>query len=141
MTWLSRNARWLLGGYSVFLAFALFSPTSEKQSGAVSWLGRLLVDLGVSPSVASFARLEVLTNAAIIVPLSFLGSLVLTRWRWKDWTAWAFVGAVSVELIQGLLLPGRAASFSDVVANTAGALLGSLLLPAIRLMQRSRGAR
>ena len=34
----------------------------------------------------------------------------------------------TVELFQGMLLPGRQASFSDIVANTAGALLGALRL-------------
>ena len=42
-----------------------------------------------------------------------------------------FLGAMAVELAQGLLLPGRQASFSDVVANGAGALLGALLAKAL----------
>ena len=33
-----------------------------------------------------------------------------------------------VELIQGVFLPARHASFSDIVANTAGAALGALLV-------------
>ncbi len=78
-------------------------------------------------SWVDFTRVEVLMNAVIIAPLSFLGSRVWPRLRWQDWTAYAFVGATTVELVQGLLLPGRQASFSDIVANTFGALLGALL--------------
>jgi glycopeptide antibiotics resistance protein len=127
MRWVRRNARWLLVGYAIFLALALFSPSSEHQSGAVAWLAERLREVGVSPAVASFSHLEVATNVALVVPLSFLGSLVVNRWTWRDWTAWTFVGAVVVESLQGLLLPGRTATFSDVVANTLGGLVGACL--------------
>jgi VanZ family protein len=52
---------------------------------------------------------------------------VRPSYSWRDWTAFGFCLACLVELLQGLLLPGRHASFSDVVANTLGALLGALL--------------
>jgi VanZ family protein len=48
---------------------------------------------------------------------------------------------VSVEVLQGLVLPGRQAAYSDVVANTAGILVGAVLYRAIRPMLRHRRTR
>ena len=132
MSWVRRHARWLLVGYSIFLAFALLSPSSSAQSGAVSRLSHLLIDAGIPWRVASYQHMELVMNAVIIIPLTFLASLVLPRWTWRDWTAWAFVGACLVEMVQAIVLPGRDGAFSDVVANAVGGLLGALLARALR---------
>lgn len=137
MTWLTRHAKVLLVVYAVLLAVALFSPTSDRQSGAVVWLGDVLDAVGAPARLVSFNRLEVLMNAAIVAPLTFLAAVVWPRLDWRDWTALGFVAALGVELVQGLVLPGRQAAFSDVVANTAGALAGALLIALIRPMLRT----
>jgi len=69
-------------------------------------------------------------NAVIIAPVSFLGSMVHPAFGWRDWTAYGFAGSATVEAVQLLLLPERNASFSDVVANTLGALLGGVVFQA-----------
>ena len=141
MTWVVRHARTLLGVYSVLLALALFSPTSERQSGAVLRLADLLMWIGMPDHLATFTRLEVLMNVAIIAPVTFLASLAWPARSWRDWTAFGFVLAGLVEVSQGLLLPGRQAAFSDVVANTAGALAGAALVAVGRSMLRRRRSR
>jgi VanZ family protein len=75
-------------------------------------------------------------NAAIVAPVSLLGSMAFPQVGWRAWTAYGFVAAVLIETIQGVLLPARSASFSDVVANTAGMLAGAVLFLAIRPMLR-----
>jgi glycopeptide antibiotics resistance protein len=144
MSWGRWAARILLAVYSVLLAIALFSPSSEHQSSAVAHLGSLLASLGVPSRVVTFPRLEVVMNAAIIAPVTFLGSLSFPSWSWRDWTATGFLVAVVVELAQGLLLPARQAAFSDIVANTmgafAGALVGALVVALVRPMLRTRTA-
>ena len=108
------------------LAVVLLSPTSQVQTASVTHLtGALQVVL--PDSLVTFSRVEILLNILIIAPVTFLGALAWPRLRWQDWTAYVFVGAATVELEQGLLLPGRDASFTDVFANTAGALLGAFL--------------
>ncbi len=102
-------------------------------------LVRALRFAGLDESWATFSRAEVFTNVVIIAPFGLLGSLVFTRLRWQDWAAYAFIGATGVEMVQGLVLPDRQASFSDIVANTAGAVLGALL--ARRLLPASRRER
>jgi len=128
---LVRSAPYLLVAYSLFLAVALFSPTNDQQSAAVVWLADVLKAVGIPDRLVTFNRLEVVMNAVIVAPVTFLGSLVFPRFSWRDWTAYAFAAAVTVELVQGLLLPGREGSFSDIVANTAGACAGAVLIRAI----------
>ena len=126
----------LLAGYSVLLAVALLWPSSDRQSGMVSWLVEVLRHLGLSASLVTFARAEVVMNVLIIAPVTFLGSLWRPRLSWRSWTAYGFVASMAVEIVQGLLLPGRQAAFSDVVANTAGALLGAVAVAAWRARSR-----
>jgi glycopeptide antibiotics resistance protein len=130
----------LLAVYLVMLLVALLAPESDRQSGAVLWLQDLLARIGIDGPRVTFHRLEVLCNALIVVPVTLLGSLIRPVWTWRDWTALAFVGALAVETIQGLLLPDRQAAFSDVVANTAGALLGALLYRLLRPMLQTSGS-
>lgn len=127
MRWLARFGWIPLAVYSVLLLVALLSPSSGHQSGLVSWLDMRLVGLGLSPRLVTFQRMEVVMNAAIVAPVSFLGSLWRPSYSWRDWTAFGFAVAMAVEIIQSLLLPERLGSFSDVVANTVGALLGAVL--------------
>jgi glycopeptide antibiotics resistance protein len=127
--------------YSVLLAIALLAPTSGTQSGMASWVSDLGVWVGFSEQTASQARAEFLCNAAILAPVSALGSLIWARTTWRDWTAYAFVIACAVELTQGALLPGRTASQVDIVANTLGGLVGAVaVLVARRLSRRRRAA-
>jgi glycopeptide antibiotics resistance protein len=133
VTWLRRYARIILAVYSVLLLVALIAPTSDTQSGMVFWLGHVLWKIGAPKAVWQFSHLEVVMNALIIAPVSFFGSLVKPRWTWRDWTAYAFLAASAVELVQALLLPQRVAQFSDVVANAGGALVGAVV---VRLCNR-----
>jgi glycopeptide antibiotics resistance protein len=134
MTFVVRHAKILLAAYSVLLVLAVFSPSSDQQSGAVLWLSGVLDGWGLPAGLASFTRLEVVMNAVIVAPASFLAGLAFPRFNWRDWTCIGFVASLTVEAVQGLLLPGRVASFSDVVANTAGALVGAVALRAVRSM-------
>ena len=137
MTWLRRHAKVLLVVYSTGLAIALLSPGSEEQSGLVWWLVVRLRDLGAPASVVDFPRAEVLMNALIVVPVSFLGGLWRPTSSWRDWTAYGFGAAVAVEVLQALVLPARQPAFSDIVANTGGACAGALLVGLV--LRRNRG--
>jgi VanZ family protein len=132
---LEGRARVLLVGYAVVVAVVLFSPTAQFQTATVVDLGGALRSF-LPDGLATFARVEMLLNVLLVAPVTFLGTLVWPRLRWQDWTAYVFVAAATVEVLQGLLLPGRDASFTDVFANTAGALLGAAL--AAVLVRRPR---
>lgn len=120
--------------YAVLLAVVLFAPSSQVQASLVVEVERLLRSF-LPDTWITFTRVEVGLNAVIIAPLTFLGSIGWSRSRWQDWTAYGFMGAVTVELLQGVLLPARQASFSDIVANTAGACFGALLWRLLRALR------
>ncbi len=142
MRWRTRHAKILLVAYAAFLIVALLSPASGVQSEAVAWLGRQLGHLGVPESLVNQTRLEFVMNAVIIAPVPFFGSILLpSSYSWRDWTAVGFAGALLVETLQGLLLPGRNASYVDVVANTLGALLGAGLAEMARRSRRATASR
>jgi hypothetical protein len=105
---------------------ALLAPTSTDQAGMVRWVGQILDGGGAPPAMTGFDRLEVLMNAVIIAPVTFLGALLRPTYRWRDWTAWGFVVSITVEVAQMVLLPGRHPAYSDVVANTLGACAGAV---------------
>ena len=134
--WLARRARPLLAVYALLLAVALLAPTSTVQSDLVSQLARALQAV-LPDHWVTYTRAEVLMNVVIVAPVSFLGTWAFPRLRWQDWAAYGFLGSSLVEVTQGLLLPDRQASFSDIVANTAGALVGG----GLQLMKVSNGRR
>lgn len=121
-----RAARILLAAYLVFLAFVLLNPSADVPTSSVAWLSEMSTRLGVPAPLAEPSRVEFVANVLILMPLSFLGSALLPRLTWRDWTAYAFVLSGSVETVQALLFPARSATFKDVVANTSGALLGAV---------------
>ena len=133
----------LLAIYCLGLLFVLFSPSSDRQAAAVVWLGHVLSHLGAPDKFVVFSRLEILLNVAIVAPVTFLATFVRPPYSWRDWTAYGFCLACAVELLQGLLLPARHAQFSDVVANTLGALLGALVGAGLfgALARRGSGSR
>ena len=67
-------------------------------------------------------------NVLIIAPVTFFASLLRPRYSWLEWTALGFLAALLVEVIQAVALPDRSATFSDIVANTLGALVGALVV-------------
>lgn len=135
--------RWRLAffvAYALMLVVALFSPGSQVQSGLVVDVTEMAARV-LPPYWATYARFEVLANVVLIAPLSLLGSLTFPRAGWQAWTSWGFVGSLTVEVVQALALPHRQASFSDVVANTLGALAGSWLAVGLRTAARQFGCR
>ncbi len=120
----------------VALAVVVLSPSSGGPDALLSGFADRMAARGASGILTDVTRLEVLANVAIVVPIGVLGALAFPRLRWQDWAAYAFIGALAVELVQGLLLPEREMSATDVVANTAGALIGALVVALFRRPRR-----
>lgn len=118
------------------LALVVLSPSSAAQSAVVERLSSLMLDLGLQARFVTFGRLEILANVAMVVPVGLLGMLALPRSRWQDWAAYGFLASLSVELVQGLLLPARSPSGTDVVANTMGVLAGAVAGVLVRRLSR-----
>lgn len=121
--WVSRV---LLVGWLLFLAWVLLQPSPASATGIVAHVSDALVARGLPETLVHPYRVEFVLNALMFAPLPFLGVGAFPRWSWTDWVAWAFVGSACAEVYQGLLLDNRSAQFVDIVANTAGALLGAV---------------
>lgn len=70
---------------------------------------------------------DVLQNILMVLPLGM--ALVLAGLRPWQATIACFLLSFSIETLQYTVVPGRDASLSDVVTNTAGGWLGALLAP------------
>lgn len=123
--------RVVFAAYLVVVGFVVWSPQPTDGTGIAEAVARWLASLVGLPFGPIFGVLEFAANVAMFVPF---GVLALTAYRWmRVWSA-ALAGLVTSGVIEGvqLFLPTRYATVSDLVANTAGALLGALLVAAVR---------
>ncbi len=109
--------------YLVSLAYVVLSPqgTAAGQAVLVTYRALGLVGLDVAP-----ALVEPALNVILFVPLSLLGGYLFRAVRLGGWVLAGAAVSALVETLQ-LVIPGRVPTFLDVVANTAGALLGAVL--------------
>ncbi len=107
------------------LAVMLLAPSAAGPSWLVASVSDAADGAGVPHAVVD--RMEVVLNVAAFVPLSLLGTLLWSRSTWRDWTALAFALSFLVEVVQAVVLSARSATYSDVVANTLGGLVGAVL--------------
>lgn len=91
---------------------------------------------GLPQWFVGYRKVEFAANIAMFIPFGIILGLRLPRRRW--WLAVVLAAALSgaVELAQALFLPDRVPAWSDIVANTSGALIGALLVVVFRSMRR-----
>ena len=115
--------------YLVAVGILVFQPTGDQASGSVTWVSHLLRSWHAASWLSGPVNVEWGLNVLMFVPLSLIGSAFRPGWTWRDWVGVGFIASGGIELVQLIFLPNRTASFADVVANTAGALVGALLAP------------
>lgn len=74
-----------------------------------------------------FAGLEVIANILVFLPIGVLAFVLLPR---RFWLLAILIGpllSLAIETAQRVALPHRIATLNDVIANSAGALLGVVL--------------
>ncbi|MGK3952193.1 VanZ family protein [Microbacterium sp. I2] len=127
---------WVIVGlalYAVAVAGVLLLPVS--YSGIVNGIGDWLrYDLGIMSFGSGW--IEFGANILMFVPLGFLLTLLFRR-PWIG-VALAVGASVAAELAQ-FVIPSREPASRDIIANTAGALLGAALAWLV-IRARSRGA-
>ena len=120
--------------YVVGLALLVFAPWGWSLNRVTV---RLYVffrsDVPIAPDGIGPDHYGVALNVLLFVPLGIVLALLTRRpWWWAVLPAFVVSGAI--ELVQGRWLD-RVGSWSDVVANTLGALLGAA---AVSLLARAR---
>lgn len=78
-------------------------------------------------SSLDFTRLEILANVVVFVPVGILAFLLIPRRVWPLSLLVGPAGSIAIETAQRVVLPHRAATLMDVVANSTGATLGIVL--------------
>jgi glycopeptide antibiotics resistance protein len=121
----------LFVAYLLLVVGLTFQPSGGMAGTGVAWAAEVLTRLHAPAPLTDTARLEVVLNVVMLVPLPILGSLVWPRTTWRDWTAYAFVTSLVIELAQ-VPIATRDASLSDLAANTAGGFVGGLVVLAGR---------
>ena len=120
-----RLLKWALAGYTAVLVLVLGWPTpTTPVVETLGWVNDIVARLSASAWVDPHA-IEFTANIALFVPFGLLLSLVLRRGQ--GWVAVlaGFGFSLLAELTQGLFLPGRSGTLSDVIANTAGTVIGA----------------
>ena len=115
-------------------------PPARKLGAVLALLGAaaiLRLTLVPDPSQAPFAALtpfsclvcgehggaDVLLNLLLFAPMA--AGLRLFGWSWRRCVAACAALSMTVELLQFTALPGRDASLSDLLTNTAGGAMGA----------------
>lgn len=88
-----------------------------------------------------FARLEILANVLVFVPVGVFAFVLVPRRVWPVAVVLGPAISVAIEVAQRLALPHRAATVSDVAANSGGALIGVFLAMACTLLFAPRTTR
>ena len=94
-----------------------------------------------APGWVTYDLVDFLANILFFVPVGLIGALLLPRRLW--WLAMpaGLLLSAALELGQAAFLPERCASWTDVLANTLGAVLGALLGMATRQAVARRRSR
>lgn len=131
---LRRALPWLLG-YAIALALIAFWPQHVDKG-----MGWFLKAVTHYLPILTYDRIEFGSNILLFVPLGILLALLLPRRRYLIMPI-GFVISLMIESAQGIFLPGRTSSLSDLVANTAGACIGLLAVEVAEAIGRHRRAR
>lgn len=116
------RARWLLGGagavwWLLILAVTLVPLPSQAPRSALTPLGCLVC--------GEAGTVDVLLNICLFVPLGLV--LRLLGWRRRRVIWCGILTTLGVETAQLLVIAGRDPSASDVITNSAGTVIGTLL--------------
>jgi glycopeptide antibiotics resistance protein len=127
-TLLRRAAGWLALAYLAALALIAFWPTPVDRglNGSISSVVLWLHAHGV-PAWLDYESIEFGANIALFVPVGLLVALLTGTRHWWIGTLIGTLISCTIELGQLVFLPERFATVNDVIANSLGALLGTLI--------------
>jgi glycopeptide antibiotics resistance protein len=136
----ARRWAWLALALIVVVVGAItFWPTPVDRPFH-SALDRILASLhghGM-PGWITYSFVESASNVVMFVPFGALIAILALPSLWWTSVVFGFLVSLIIEFGQSVLLPQRFASAADVAANTAGALLGGVLICTLRYALRRR---
>lgn len=81
-----------------------------------------------------FTRLEIIANVLVFVPIGILAFILVPRRFWPVAVILGPALSLAIEVAQRVALPHRAATLTDVIANSGGALIGVFIAIACTLL-------
>ncbi|PRA80763.1 VanZ family protein [Microbacterium sp. MYb66] len=134
---------WALAlGIPFFIALAVLTLTPSRVEESLPNLLDLV--LGTAHRLGwdslDFTRLEIIANVLVFVPVGIFAFVLLPR---RIWVLSLLVGpllSIAIETVQRVALPHRAATVTDVLANSAGSLLGVALAVLCTLLLSPRSS-
>ena len=131
--------------YFVALALIAFWPTPVDRAGHDA-LQRTLVWLQAhgAPAWLTYGMVEFASNIVLFIPAGLLLVVLAGARYWWLGPLGGLLGSAAIELGQLVLLPARTASPRDIIANTSGAIIGTvlaLLVFAVLALRASRRLR
>ncbi len=125
---LRRSALWVGLAYLTALTLIAFwpAPVDRNVHGSISSVVLWLHEHGI-PGWLGYNTIEFGANIALFVPAGLLIVVLAGAHRWWWGPLVGTLVSCAIELGQLLFLPDRFATMNDVVANSLGAALGSLL--------------
>lgn len=125
----------LLAGYLAGLVVLIAGPWGGALNRLVVRLYTFFrYDVALAPDWALPEHYGLLLNVLLFVPLG-VAAVLLAEWPWWRATLAAAAASATVEVVQAAFL-ARVGTWTDVAANTLGALLGAVLG---ELVSRRRG--
>jgi hypothetical protein len=79
------------------------------------------------PTAITFEAVEFTANIVMFVPFGLFLAMSMRRWMWPWTVVLGLAFTLLIEFLQAAFLPERFPTTSDLVANTAGALIGGAL--------------
>ena len=133
-------ARILLALYLAALALVAFWPTPVDRPAAGRLQAALLaLHRAGLPDLVNYSFVEFASNILLFVPIGILAALAFPQFHRGRIVLAAFLASCGMELGQKLFLHDRFPSAMDIVANTAGAMLGLWALGAVEEWIREGG--
>jgi glycopeptide antibiotics resistance protein len=135
--------RAVLTAMLVPMALVAFWPTpvDKPVSGELAAFLKAIHSLGF-PRWINYAFVEAAANVVLFVPLGAVAALAFPNKRWWQAAAFGLLVSGCMELGQELFLHDRFASPSDIVTNTAGSVIGVLVIrAAVQIIKRRQAQR
>ncbi|GGE99734.1 VanZ family protein [Mycetocola zhadangensis] len=137
-----RIAAWalVLGGIAVFAVAFWPTPIDAGFADALrGWLTELQTSGG--PELLRYGVVEFAANIALFVPVGFVLAVLLPpRRRWLS-PLLCFLLSLGIEFGQVVLASSRLGDVTDLIGNTLGGLIGTVLLTLLLAISRRRAAR
>lgn len=139
---LTRGWAWGLGiPFVAGLALLTLTPerVEESMPNLIDQVLTLAHRLGLES--LDFTRLEIVANILVFVPIGILAFLLLPRRVWPLALVIGPATSLAIEASQRFALPHRAATVTDIVANSTGATAGVAVAVLCTLLFSRRAVR